>query len=227
VSGSGATFWEHVQAGGPVLWLLLALALAAAALAVERLAALRRAGIDTAGFLARVRRALLVDGSVRDAVRICEERPGPVPAAVKAGLLKLGQPREDVAAAAEAAAQAEAARLERGLWALAAIARVAPLLGLLAAALALLGSLDGTARGGLTNGRAGGLADALFAAACGLAVAIPLEIAYNYLLGRVQKTTRDLQIARGSLGETVAEMERGGTAGERRGVPPPAGSGPR
>jgi len=90
--------------GGPVMWPLLIFSVLALAVAIERFFALRKARVNVNEFLARVRKALMVNRSLRDAVKICEQYQGPVASVLKAGLLKFGQPKEDVEKTIENAA---------------------------------------------------------------------------------------------------------------------------
>ena len=113
------------------MWFLLGFSVVALAFVIERAIALRRAKINVNEFLAKIRKALIVNRSVRDAIKICEQYRGPVASIMKAGLLKYGQPKDDIEKTIENAALYEMGRLERGLTVLATIANVAPLLGFL------------------------------------------------------------------------------------------------
>ena len=108
--------------GGWVMWPLLALSLASAVFIVERLFVLRKAKINVNEFLAKLRKALIVNRSIRDAIKVCEQYQGPVASIMKAGLLKHGQPREDIEKTIENAALYEMGRLERGLVVIATVA---------------------------------------------------------------------------------------------------------
>ena len=85
-----------IEMGGFTMWGLLALALVGAALVIERAVAFSRASIDTNEFLGQVRRALMVNRSIREAIKICEQFKGAVPSIVKAGLLKYGEPTDAI-----------------------------------------------------------------------------------------------------------------------------------
>ena len=115
----GGTFWNLMQQGGAVMWPLLAFSVVAVAVSIERFISLRRAKINVNEFLAKVRKALVVNRSIRDAIKVCEQYRGPVASIMKAGLLKYGQPKEDVEKTIENAALFEMGRLERFLVVLA------------------------------------------------------------------------------------------------------------
>ena len=217
----GGTFWRYMQDGGPVMWPLLAFSILGLAFTIERAVALRRARINVNEFLAKVRKALIVNRSIRDAIKICEQYQGPVASIMKAGLLKYGQPKEDVEKTIENAAFYEMSRLERGLLVLATTANVAPLLGFLGTVTGMIKSFDALAKAGLSNPGlvAAGISEALITTAAGLMIAIPVQLAYNFFISRINKFVRDIETATNMLLETFGEMERSGISPDRSSEP--------
>jgi biopolymer transport protein ExbB len=164
---------------------------------------------------------------VRDAIKICEQYRGPVASIMKAGLVKYGQPKEEIEKTIENAALYEMSRLERGLTVLATVANVAPLLGFLGTVTGMIKSFDALAEAGLSNPGlvAVGIKEALYTTAAGLFIAIPTQIAYNYFMSRINRFVRDIETAANMLLEAFTEMERSGVAPEGPGpepTPPPA-----
>lgn len=216
------TFWGYMEQGGPVMWPLLAFSVLGLAVAIERFFALRKARINVNEFLAKVRKALMVNRSLRDAVKLCEQYQGPVASVMKAGLLKFGQPKEDIEKTIENAALFEMGRLERGLAILATTANVAPLLGFLGTVTGMIGSFDALAKQGLSNPAAvfAGVSEALITTATGLIIAIPIQLLYNYFMTRINKFVRDIETAANMLIETFSEMDRSGISPDRTAEPP-------
>ena len=83
----------------------------------------------------------------------------------------------------ESALLAEAPRLERSLSLLAAMAGVAPLLGLLGTVSGMIATFDTISSAGTGNPRllSGGISEALITTQLGLMVAIPLLLAHAWL----------------------------------------------
>lgn len=208
----GGNFWGLMQQGGVVMWILLIFSVIALAVSIERFISLRRAKINVNEFLAKVRKALVVDRSIRNAIKICEQYRGPVASIMKAGLLKYGQPKEDVEKTIENAALFEMGRLERFLVVLATVANVAPLLGFFGTVTGMMKSFDALAEAGLSNPGlvAIGIKEALTTTAAGLGVAIPTQLVYNYFMSRINKFVRDIETSTNMLLETFGEMERSG-----------------
>jgi len=92
----GGTFMKLFREGGPVMYPLLIFSILGLVFIIERAIALRRAKINVNEFLAKIRKSLIVNRSIKDAIKVCEEYRGPVPSIMKAGLLKYGEPKEDV-----------------------------------------------------------------------------------------------------------------------------------
>jgi biopolymer transport protein ExbB len=210
-----------MEQGGPVMWPLLAFSVLGLAVAIERFFALRKARVNVNEFLAKVRKALMVNRSLRDAIKICEQYLGPVASVMKAGLLKFGQPKEDIEKTIENAALFEMGRLERGLSVLATTANVAPLLGFLGTVTGMINSFDALAKQGLSNPAAvaSGISEALITTAAGLIIAIPVQLVYNYYMTRINKFVRDIETAANMLIETFGEMDRTGIAPDRQAEP--------
>ena len=214
-----ASFVELFFKGGGVMWPLLALSLISAVFIIERLFVLRKASINVNEFLAKLRKALIVNRSIRDAIKVCEQYQGPVASIMKAGLLKHGQPRDDIEKTIENAALYEMGRLERGLVVIATVANVAPLLGFFGTVWGMIKSFDALAEAGLSNPGlvAAGISEALITTAGGLAVAIPAQLFYNYFMSRINKFVRDIETSTNMLLETFGEMERGGISASTAG----------
>ena len=95
MSNIGGTFVEIFNDGGPVMWPLLAFSLLAVIFIIERFFALRRAKINVNEFLTKIRKALLVNRNVKEAIKVCEQSRGPVASAtrrIRAGRGPEGRP---------------------------------------------------------------------------------------------------------------------------------------
>ncbi|HET7620175.1 MAG TPA: MotA/TolQ/ExbB proton channel family protein [Vicinamibacterales bacterium] len=206
--------WSYVAKGGPVMWPLLLLSVLGVAVAIWRWMALRAATRNVVPFL-RALREHLVAGDVDAAVEVCERHPSPVASIVKAGLLRSGRSKEDVERSLQEASSRELAALERGLPILATIAMIAPLLGFLGTVTGMINSFDALARVGLNNPAAvaSGISEALITTAAGLIIAIPVQMAYNYFVSRVNDLVRDMEAAANIVLDAVADLgERGRAA---------------
>ena len=122
---------EYFRQGGIFMYPLLFFSVLAATVAIERFIVFSKAKINVNEFLTKIRKALLVNRNVKEAIKACESNRGPVASVMKAGLLRYGHAREDIEKTIENAALYELDRLEKRLGVLATTANVAPMLGFL------------------------------------------------------------------------------------------------
>jgi len=206
------------------MWPLLALSILAVVVVVWRWLALRAAARNIPSLMADLRDRLLSD-DVMGAIDACDRHPSAVSNIVKAGLLKVGRPKDELELSLQDASAHELSLLERGLPILATVAMVAPLLGFLGTVTGMINSFDALAAVGLNNPAAvaSGISEALITTAAGLIIAIPVQMAYNYFAVQVNGTVRKMESAANLVIDAVAEARVGET--EERGevrVPPPA-----
>ena len=106
--------------------------------------------------------------------------------------------------------------LERRLGALAAIAQVAPLLGLLGTVLGMMRAFYAFNQGGnyaTPAALSGGMWEALIASAFGLAVAVPAHLAFHFLRGRVRALVHDMEWTGNEIIRFVQhDLRNGGSA---------------
>ncbi len=185
-----------LASGGPMIWVLLAMAVVAAVLLVERTFYLHRAQIRAREFVDGIKN-ILAKRRLVEALTVCEETPGPVAAVVKAALLHAHEDEPRLRLAVQEAGIVELPGLERRLGSLAAIAQVAPLVGLLGTILGMAVTFHDFATGGAFYATAAalsrGMSWALLATAGSLALAIPVQLAGHFLGGRVRAIVRDVE----------------------------------
>jgi biopolymer transport protein ExbB len=114
---------------------------------------------------------------------------------LRAGIEAADKPEAQREAAMESALLAEAPRLERSLSLLAALAGVAPLLGLLGTVSGMIATFDTISAAGTGNPRllSGGISEALITTQLGLMVAIPLLLAHAWLRRWVERREAQLE----------------------------------
>ena len=181
--------------GGLVFWLILFISTVAIVVFVERFLHYHRAQINSTEFLNGVRNVLRRDNVV-EAISICDATPGPVARLVKTAILNRDNGRERISEALEDAGLAEVPRLEEKLNLLATIAQISPLLGLVGTIIGLMQTFNGIEEAGMmahAGQLSSGVWKALICAGAGLAVAIPVHAAYNYLVSRVNSIVLDME----------------------------------
>ena len=197
--------------GGPIMWLILTAAAIAIVIVIERVLHCHRAQINSIEFLNGVRNVLKRDNVV-EAISICDATPGPVARLVKTAILNRDRGRDRVREAVEEAGLTEVPLLEERLNLLATIGQIAPLLGLLGTIVGFIRIFMQLQAEGLYahfGALSTGIWEALICAAAGIAVAIIVHAAYNYLVNRVNKIILDMERAAGEIVNIVTENGNG------------------
>jgi len=181
--------------GGPMIWVLLVLGLLGGMLFIERTLYLHRGQIRAKAFVDGIKN-ILVKRRLIEALTVCEETPGPVAAVVKAALLHADDSADAMRFHVQEAAVVELPALERRLGSIAAIAQVAPLVGLLGTVLGMIATFLAFEKGGayaMANTLSAGMWQALLSTAGSLMLAIPAHLAHHFLVGRVRAIIRDVE----------------------------------
>ncbi len=192
----GSSFKE----GGWGMWPILMWLVFTIAVIIERSMYLLRAGINKDAFLANIQKCIYA-GDVGRAIKLCSSANAPIARIVKAGLMKVNRPDEEVQAAMDESALKELPKIEHRTGYLALLANLAMLSGLLGTVTGLITAF--AAVGGHGGGPsidpgkkaellAGGIAEAMHCTAFGLGVAILALIGFALLNGKTQALTDDI-----------------------------------
>jgi biopolymer transport protein ExbB len=192
--------WQLWQAGGPMMWPLAVVSIVSVSIIAERLWFLKQLHFDTAMFLSRLLDKIK-HHQIKEAVQLCDTARNPVTNILKAAIVKYDRPRSQIKEAMEDASLYELPKLHKNLPALATLAHVAPLLGFLGTAVGLvrvfgaIQSRSGQMMPVTVADISAGVLEALLTTIAGLAIAIPVYIAYNYLVSRVNMFILEIEQA--------------------------------
>jgi biopolymer transport protein ExbB len=192
------SLWQIFLAGGPMMWPILFCSILALAIIIDKFWHLRRIKIDTQEFLNNIIDKMK-HHQVKEALDICDKTRSPIAHILKAGILKYDRPRAQIKEAIEDASLYEIPRIEKNLSALATIAHVSPLLGLLGTVTGMVRAFQviqakATMLHPVSPGDlAGGIWEALLTTVAGLLVAIPTFVAYNYLVSRINNFILEME----------------------------------
>lgn len=204
------SLWQVFLAGGPIMWPILGCSVFAFAIILERLWYIHRIGIDTKEFLSSILDKMK-HHQVKDALQICDTTISPISRILKAGILKYDRTRAQIKEAIEDASLYEIPRLEKNLSALATIAHISPLLGLLGTVTGMVRCFQTIQAKSTTfhpvspGDLAGGIWEALLTTVAGLIVAIPTFVAYNYLVSRINNFILEMEKAATELVNFLTE----------------------
>lgn len=183
--------------GGPIMWPILLVSIAALATVLERIVFLLIEKTHRSPNTVRDIFGRVEHGDPDGAVKIGAGSKDYVARVITAALVERDTSFTNALLAASAE---ELRRFNRGLPLLDTVITLAPLLGLLGTVVGMIHSF-GLIQGDLDAPAAitGGIAEALIATAFGLGVAITALLPYNYLNARLEDARREIEVAANRL----------------------------
>ena len=152
---------------------------------------------------------LLSDHKVEEAMEVCRESDSPAANILFAGLERRKEGTDRIMKAIENQGLLELSRLEKGLVVLATLINIAPLLGFLGTVIGMILAFQAIEVAGEVEATlvAGGIKVALLTTATGLAIAIPVSIAHNYFVSRIDSLVIDMEESEQKMIDTLHAME--------------------
>ncbi|MFG0328816.1 MAG: MotA/TolQ/ExbB proton channel family protein [Phycisphaerales bacterium] len=214
------SLWDFAVKGGPMMIPIGICSLIALAVVVERLIIVRRERVAPSGLVRQLGED--IDNNEFDEARKrCEAGDSPLARVCHVGLSRAGRPLEFVEKGMMAAGEDEVFVLRKRLRALAVIASVTPLMGLVGTILGMIRAFQTVAVSAEALGRtemlAGGIYEAMITTAAGLIVAIPTLIAFHWISSRIDRYVREIDRVAVRIAEGVSVI--GPTKGSSS-VPP-------
>ncbi|MCA9400956.1 MAG: MotA/TolQ/ExbB proton channel family protein [Candidatus Omnitrophica bacterium] len=192
--------WSLIKSGGPIMIPIILCSLFALAIVIEKFFYFSRINTNVTALKSEVFN-LIKSNKIKEAVLHCDQYRSPVAKILKAGLIKFGAAKEEIKESLEEVSMFEIPKMETKLHALATIAHICPLLGLLGTVTGMtasfhtiqvrMASLNPVTPGDL----AGSIGEALLTTVAGLMVAIPTYVAYNFCVNRIHRFTLEMERA--------------------------------
>ena len=196
--------------GGVLVVPIIFCSVLALAIFVERFirfAVLRKRGLNVDERVARH----LAENDAQSALRAATDSRSPMGRILLQAMDVMGQDRETLETVLVHAIEEEVRELSRYLQALATIANIAPLLGLMGTVIGMIKAFMVIQEmGGKVNAAvlAGGIWEAMLTTALGLAVALPTMVAHSYLIGQVDRYEARLQAGTVRFVKTLGGLRR-------------------
>ena len=159
---------------------------------------------------------LLAQQQIKEALELTRESNSPAANILHAGLERRDEGSDRVMKAIENQGLIELSKLERGLVVLATLTNVAPLLGFLGTVMGMIQAFQAIEFAGEVDATtvAGGIKVALTTTAAGLAIAIPVSIAHNYFVSRIDYLVIDMEESAQKMIDALFAMHAGAEAGD-------------
>ena len=188
------TLMDIWEGGGWMMWFLAAAFVVGIGVVIWKLIDLTSKGARTRRVLREVD-ALVAEGRIAEAVETADASNTPAGRILGEGLRRADEGTERVIKAIENAGLIEMAKLESGLVVLATVSTIAPLLGFLGTVVGMIAAFQAIEAAGEVDATtvAAGIKVALITTAAGLVIAIPISIAHNYFVSRIDRLVIDME----------------------------------
>ncbi len=188
---------ELFRDGGIFMYFLVLCSLLALGVMIAKFYLLWVAHRDSKALLEEVAVKGKIPEALNSVIALADETQGPVAAILSSGLRRVRDASgsdKDIEKAVQTTGAIELGFLERGMVVLATIANVAPMLGFLGTVAGMITAFGAVAEAGQTEASlvAGGIKVALITTATGLTIAIPVNIAYNFFVTRIDQLIIDM-----------------------------------
>ncbi len=182
--------------GGPFMWPLLGIAVAAMAIAFERLFYVTfRANINSTAFMAQIQK-LIMANNIDRAIKLCNAEPSAaLPRVIKAGLTRANRSEKEIENAIDESTLEIGPMINKRTPYLGMLANVATLTGLLGTIQGLIIAFEAVARASAETKQAllaQGISVAMFTTMGGLTVAIPTMVLHSIIQSKSNKILDDV-----------------------------------
>ena len=164
------------------------------AFCIERIIYLSLAQVNTKKLMAAVAAALEAN-DLEKAKEICRNTAGPVASICYQGLLRINEGLDVVERSVVSFGSVKAGELEKGCSWITLFIAMAPSLGFLGTVIGMIMAFDQIQAAGDISPTvvAGGMKVALITTVYGIIVALALQIFYNFILGKIESITADME----------------------------------
>jgi biopolymer transport protein ExbB len=190
VGGAGSleinSLFDFVIKGGWAMIPIGLCSLVALAIIAERFLVVRRARVIPRGFVEQLRE---VSHDRNPALEYCRDTGSPLARLLAVAIKRSGQPIEQIEKHVEEAGGREVVNLRKHMRLLSSLPQVSTMLGLLGTVFGMIKTFQAVAATSEALGKTEMLAKGIFEAwtctAAGLLVAVPVLVAYHYLMGKI------------------------------------------
>ena len=188
---------ELFRDGGIMMYFLVLASLLALGVIIAKGYMLFVAHRDSQELLGQLDTLRETGAGIDRAIEVADETQGPVAAILSTGLRRMRQKQSgrDIERAVSTIGAIELGFLEQGLVVLATVANVAPMMGFLGTVAGMISAFGAVAEAGQIEASlvAAGIKVALITTAAGLTIAIPVNIAYNFFVTRIDMLIMDME----------------------------------
>jgi biopolymer transport protein ExbB len=183
------SLWDLTVKGGPIMVVLGVLLIIALYIFFERYLVTIKASKEDQNFMINIKN-FIKEGKIDSALAMCKSNNTPLARMLEKGISRIGRPLEDIAAAVENVGKLEIAKLEKSVGYLSTIASISPSLGFLGTVTGMIKAFYNLSKSGNNidiSMLSSGIYEAMVTTVGGLIVGILASLAFNIIVGRIEK----------------------------------------
>ena len=179
------------------------------AFAIERIIYLTLSEIDNRKFMADLD-ALVADDKIDEAKTLCRNTRGPVASICYQGLVRIGEPLENIERSIASYGAVLTAQLERGCSWIKLFISIAPSLGFLGTVVGMVMAFENIQLAGDMSASvvAEGMKVALITTIFGIIVALILQLFYNFILTKIDRLVAQMEEASVTLLDSLTRKSQ-------------------
>ena len=187
--------WDLVVKGGPILYPIALLSVAAVFIFFERYFTIRKSSRIDVNFMNQIR-DFVHSGNIDAAKSLCKNTNSPVARMVEKGIMRIGKPVKEIEGAIENVGRLEIYKMEKNLNILGVISGIAPMFGFLGTIFGVIKifyqiSIQNSLE---INTISGGLYVKMITSAAGLLVGLIAYACYHFLVHMIDRVINKMEI---------------------------------
>ena len=189
------SLWQLLKEGGVLMIPLLFCSILLVYVFVERLLAIKNAGVIDANFMSRMRDHI-TEGNLQAAKSLSKNTDSPIARMLDKGLNRIGKPIDNIERAMENTGKLEVYKMEKNLSILSTLAGIAPMFGFLGTIAGMIILFFNVQHQGFSlETIAGGIYTKMVTSAVGLIIGLLAYVAYTYLNAQINKNVNRMEAA--------------------------------
>ncbi|MBK7570684.1 MAG: MotA/TolQ/ExbB proton channel family protein [Bacteroidetes bacterium] len=189
------SLWEMAVKGGPILYPIAILSIAAFYIFFERYITIRKLSKVDRNFMNQIR-DYVHSGNIDSAKALCRNTNTPVSRMIEKGIMRLGKPVKEIEGAIENVGKLEIFKMEKNMNILNSISGIAPMFGFLGTIFGVIKIFYQIAQQNSLeiNTISGGLYVKMISSASGLLVGMIAYAAYHYLTFMIDRVINRMEV---------------------------------
>lgn len=194
VTETKISLFSMIMMGGPIMYPLALMLIVAVFILVERLLVITKAAKRNQNLIPSLKESIH-NGNISNAVMLCKNMNTPESSMIEQGVVRIGQPVQEIRTAMDKSGSNEIAKLEKGLNVLNIIGRIAPMFGFIGTIIGVITIFRKISQSGTVEIAqiSDGLYQKMISSAGGLVVGVFAFVCYHWLNSKLDRLSHRME----------------------------------